>query len=131
MIERYWNADYLATVFGMIFVAVGILGFIPNPIVSESGYFLVNTAHNLGHMLIGAILLASPFFGAPALTIRVVAIFYAAIAILGFIAPEALTMGGLIAANQADNWLHAALAVVLLFVGFVKPMERSVTTAHM
>lgn len=131
MIDRHWNAGYLATVFGAIFVAIGVLGFIPNPILSDNGYFLVNAGHNLGHMLVGAILLASPYFGAPAMTIRVMAVFYAALAILGFIAPESLTMGGLIAVNYADNWLHAALAAALLFVGFVKPAERPVTTAHM
>ena len=29
MIERHWNADLLAKIFGFIFILVGIAGFIP------------------------------------------------------------------------------------------------------
>lgn len=131
MIERHWNADVIATTLGIVFVAAGLIGFIPNPLASDGGYFHVNTAHNAVHILTGVLLLASPSLGLPVVMIRVVAILYAAVAVFGFIAPEAVTMGGLIAMNHADHWLHAALAIVLLFVGFAKPMERSVTTAHM
>ena len=38
MIERHWNADLLAKIFGAIFILVGIVGFIPNPLVSETGF---------------------------------------------------------------------------------------------
>ncbi|HEY8125841.1 MAG TPA: DUF4383 domain-containing protein [Methylocystis sp.] len=131
MIESRWNADFIATILGVVFVAVGLLGFIPNPIVSDVGYFHVNAAHNFVHLITGALLLLSPFFGAPVLMIRTVAIVYTALAILGFLAPNVAELGGLVAMNHADHWLHAVLAVVLLAIGFTKPMERSVTTAHM
>jgi len=83
------------------------------------------------HLIAGALLLLSPYFGVPVVMIRALAIVYAAVAILGFVAPKIVELGGLIAMNMADNWLHAAIAVVLLAIGFTKPMERSVTTAHM
>jgi len=38
MIERHWNADLLAKIFGVVFLAVGLLGFAPNPIVSLLAY---------------------------------------------------------------------------------------------
>lgn len=129
MIETRWNADFIATIFGVVFVAVGLLGFIPNPLVSAVGYFQVNAAHNFAHLIAGALLLLSPYFGVPALTIRALAIVNAAAAILGFVAPRMVELSG--AMNYADNWLHAALAVILLFSSFLKPMERSATTAHM
>ncbi|MGJ0502834.1 MAG: DUF4383 domain-containing protein [Methylocystis sp.] len=131
MIETRWNADFIATILGVVFVAVGLLGFIPNPLVYEDGFFHVNAAHNFVHLISGALLLVSPYFGVPVLMIRALAIVYTAIAIFGFIAPNVAELGGLIAMNMADHWLHAAIAVVLLAVGFTKPMERSVTTAHM
>ncbi len=131
MIESRWNADFIATILGVVFVAVGLLGFVPNPIVYDGGYFHVNAAHNFVHLITGALLLLSPYFGVPVLMIRIVAILYAAIAILGFIAPNVAEFGGLVAMNHADHWLHAVLAVVLLAIGFTKPMERSITTAHM
>ncbi|MGJ0396184.1 MAG: DUF4383 domain-containing protein [Methylocystis sp.] len=131
MIETRWNADFIATILGVVFVAVGLLGFIPNPLVSNVGYFQVNAAHNFVHLITGAFLLLSPYFGVPVIMIRALAIIYTAIAVLGFIAPNVASLDGAIAMNHADHWLHAALAVVLLFIGFTKPMERSVTTAHM
>ncbi|HEY8212541.1 MAG TPA: DUF4383 domain-containing protein [Methylocystis sp.] len=131
MIETRWNADFIATILGVVFVAVGLLGFIPNPLVYEDGFFHVNAAHNFVHLISGALLLVSPYFGVPVLMIRALAIVYTAIAIFGFIAPNVAELGGLIAMNMADHWLHAAIAVLLLAIGFTKPVERSVTTAHM
>ncbi len=69
-----------ATILGVIFVAVGLLGFVPNPIVSDVGYFQVNAAHNFVHLITGALLLLSPYFGVPVLMIRTLAIAYTAIA---------------------------------------------------
>jgi hypothetical protein len=131
MIETRWNADFLATILGVIFVAVGLLGFIPNPLVYDGGFFHVNAGHNFVHLITGALLLLSPFFGVPVIMIRVLAIIYTVVAILGFVAPNVAELGGLIAMNMADQWLHAAIALVLLAIGFAQPMERSVTTAHM
>ncbi len=131
MIETRWNADFIATILGVVFVAVGLLGFIPNPLVSDVGYFQVNAAHNFVYLITGALLLLSPYFGLPVLMIRTLAVAYTAIAVLGFIAPGVASLDGAIAMNHADHWLHAALAIVLLFIGFMKPMEHSVTTAHM
>ncbi|MGD9542831.1 MAG: DUF4383 domain-containing protein [Methylocystis sp.] len=131
MIESHWRADVLATIFGVILVAVGLLGFVPNPVVYDSGFFQVNAAHNFAHLISGGLLMLSPFFGAPVLMIRALAVAYAAIAILGFAAPNAVQLGGLLAVNTADNWLHAAIAAVLLAIGFTTPMERSFTLAHM
>lgn len=131
MIETRWNADFIATILGVVFVAVGLLGFIPNPLVYEDGFFHVNAAHNFVHLISGALLLVSPYFGVPVLMIRALAIVYTAIAIFGFIAPNVAELGGLIAMNMVDHWLHAAIAVLLLAIGFTKPVERSVTTAHM
>lgn len=131
MIESQWRADFVATILGVVFVAVGLLGFIPNPLVSDVGYFQVNAGHNFVHLITGALLLLSPYVGFPVLAIRALAIVYSAVAVMGFVAPDIASLNGAIAMNHADHWLHAALAVILLFVGFAKPMERSATTAHM
>jgi hypothetical protein len=131
MIESQWRADFVATILGVVFVAVGLLGFISNPLVSDVGYFHVNAGHNFAHLIAGGLLLLSPYFGVPVFMIRALAVLYAAIAILGFVAPKIVELGGLVAMNMADTWLHAAIAVVLLAIGFAKPVERSVTTAHM
>ena len=43
------NAKTAAVVLGIVFLAVGILGFFPNPLVSPTGFFVVNTTHNIIH----------------------------------------------------------------------------------
>ncbi|MGD9656226.1 MAG: DUF4383 domain-containing protein [Methylocystis sp.] len=131
MIESQWRADFVATILGVVFVAIGLLGFLSNPLISDVGYFHVNAGHNFAHLIAGALLLLSPYFGVPVMMIRALAIVYTAIAVLGFVAPKVVELGGLIALNMADNWLHAVIAVVLLVIGFANPVERSVTTAHM
>ena len=44
------NAKTAAVVLGIVFLAVGILGFFPNPLVSPTGFFVVNTTHNIIHL---------------------------------------------------------------------------------
>jgi hypothetical protein len=39
---------------GSVFVLVGFLGFVPNPIVSPEGMFQTNAMHNLVNLLNGA-----------------------------------------------------------------------------
>jgi len=130
MIERHWNAELIATVIGLIFLAVGLLGFVPNPVVSDTGFFRVNAAHNYVHLVTGLILLAAAYMGAAVMTIRAIAIIYALVAILGFVAPQMIMSSGFMM-NMADQWLHVVGAAILLFIGFAAPMEEHITTAHM
>ncbi|WP_442753409.1 DUF4383 domain-containing protein [Methylocystis sp. JAN1] len=128
---RTWsNADTLAKIFGVIFIVAGILGFIPNPLISYRGLFEVNTFHNIIHIVSGGILLASPYYNAPAITLRVFGVIYAIVTILGFISVDSLNSMGMMT-NNADNWLHLILAIALLWAGFAMPAEERVTTAHM
>jgi hypothetical protein len=120
-----------AIVIGVVFVLVGILGFIPNPLVSADGLFAVNTAHNLVHLISGIVLLAGAFtsFGA-SLALKIVGIVYALIAVLGFvIIGEDQLLLGVIHVNVADRWLHVVLAVVILAAGFGLPDDRKAMSA--
>jgi hypothetical protein len=130
MIERHWNADLLAKIFGFIFIAVGIAGFIPNPLVSEAGVFQVNEAHNLIHIVTGLLFLAGAYFDASVWTIRAIAVLYTIVAIIGFAIPDNMLLGA-VAMNLADRWLHAAFAAVLLLVGFLAPAHEPMRQAHL
>ena len=117
------TAKTAALVIGIIFIAVGVLGFIPNPLVSPTGIFAVNTAHNLVHLVSGAAILAGAYMGlGSALTLKVFGVIYALVAILGFFMTGDMLLG-VIHVNQADKWLHVALAVVILAAGFMLPEE--------
>ena len=119
-----------ALVIGIIFIAVGLLGFVPNPLVSPTGLFAVNTAHNLIHLLTGVVIFAGAYsaFGARN-TLLVFGAVYAVVAIAGFI--PGLTTGnmllGFIHVNDADKWLHVLLAIVILAAGYYLPEERTAT----
>jgi len=114
------NTRTAGQILGIVFVLVGILGFVQNPIVSPTGLFVVNTAHNLVHLLSGVVILAGVYSFGAGLGLKIVGVVYAIVAILG------LAMGGdmllgLIAVNAADHWLHVVLAAVVLLAGFALP----------
>ena len=54
----------VASVFGIAFLAVGVLGFILNPTGGELlGIFAVNVAHNLVHVAFGVLGIAAAYAG--------------------------------------------------------------------
>lgn len=119
------TAKTAALVIGIVFIAVGILGFIPNPLVSPTGLFAVNTMHNLVHLISGIVLLAGLYSFGASLALKIVGIVYALVAILGFfIVGEDGMMLGMIHVNDADKWLHVVLAVVILLAGFALPDDK-------
>ncbi len=119
------NAKTAAIVLGVVFVLVGILGFVPNPLVSPTGLFAANTGHNLVHLVSGAALLAGAFtaFGA-SLALKIFGVVYALVAILGLFMGSGMLLG-IIQVNHADHWLHVALAIVILAAGFGLPDEAT------
>lgn len=107
-----------AMVFGAVFVLVGILGFVMNPIL---GLFEVSLMHNAVHLLSGAALLAVAFLdnGRNArMGLLVLGAVYALVTVLGFAVPGLVESLG-VNVNTADNFLHLLLAVVLLAVPLI------------
>ena len=117
----------VAAVFGVIYLLVGLLGFIQtgfddfagkNTDEKLLGIFEINGLHNVVHLLIGAVLLAA------ALRSRSVAKgantfvggVYLLVGIIGlFIANDTSDLN-ILSLNGADNVLHLASALVLLGV---------------
>ncbi len=114
------NTRTAGLVIGIVFILVGILGFIPNPLASPTGLFVVNTAHNLVHLISGAVILAGVYSFGSALGLKIIGVVYAIVAILGLFMGGDMLLG-MIAMNMADHWLHVALAIVILFAGFALP----------
>jgi hypothetical protein len=114
----------IATVFGAVYLLVGVVGF---AVTSGIGFFSteganliifeVNPLHNVIHLAIGAALLYAGLQNVPAArTINAgVGAVYLLVGILGlFLLSSPLNI---IALNGADNVLHLASAVLLLGVG--------------
>ena len=132
------NTRTFALLFGIVFLIVGAGGFIPGLTVMdhaghaadsevtlrsyfgyELGLFPVNVLHNIVHLLFGVWgLLAYKSLAASKSYGRSVAIIYAVLMVMGFI-PGLNTTFGLIPLYGNDIWLHALLAAVAGYFGFV------------
>ena len=124
-------AKTMAVLFGLVFLVVGILGFVPAVTKDQMllGIFHVNTAHNAVHLLSGVVALICGMMGigAARMYFKIFGLVYAAVAVLGFMNPgEHVMLLGLISNNMADTWLHVAIAAVSLIIGF---MPASAETA--
>ena len=112
----------VALVFGVSFLAVGVLGFILNPTGGELlGIFAVNVLHNLVHLLFGIFGIAAALVGRSRIYLQGVGVIYLLLTVLGFI--PGLFVGdemllGLVHINLADNFLHLVLGGSAAFFGF-------------
>lgn len=121
---------------GVLFVLVGILGFIPgvttaphvhdpNLAIEASygrllGLFPVNVLHNLVHLALGVWALAVYKNYAQAKNFcKASAVIYGVLTIAGLI-PGLNTLFGLVPIHSHDVWLHAVLALATGYYGFVK-----------
>jgi hypothetical protein len=114
----------VATVFGAVYVLVGLLGFAVTGgvgfIATEGGLLLgifeVNPLHNVAHLLIGAALLLGGIASVAAAKAvnATIGAAYLLLGIVGFFL--AGTAANILALNTADHFLHLASAIVLLGV---------------
>lgn len=129
MQTRYW-----ALAIGVIYVVVGIAGFIPalysappaTPHVDVTanyglllGLFPVNVLHDLFHILVGVAGIA--VFRSERASrdySRALFLIYGLLAIMGFI-PQANTVFGLIPIYDNDVWLDTATAIMSSYFGWV------------
>jgi hypothetical protein len=125
----------LATVFGIVYVLIGIAGFFVTSGIGFFdtsgglllGIFEVNLFHNVAHMVIGAALLIAGLSGVrPAKTVNgVIGAAYLVLGLIGlFVVGSAFNI---LAINGADNVLHFGSAALLLAVGL--GAERGVKAA--
>lgn len=115
----------LATVFGAVYVLVGLLGFVVTGGVAFLstqgnlllGIFEVNPFHNVAHILIGAALLIAGLSTVRAAkTVNtVIGAAYLLLGIVGFFLVG--TAANVLALNTPDHFLHLGSAIVLLGVG--------------
>ena len=111
----------LAILAGLVFIAIGIAGFIPGMIRNEIlfGTFHVNVIHNVVHIVSGIIftLAGSGSARAARLCFQIFGIIYAVLAIWGF-AVEPRKILWVISNNRPDAWLHIVFAIIFLLLGF-------------
>ncbi|WP_303674454.1 DUF4383 domain-containing protein [Vampirovibrio chlorellavorus] len=114
-----------AKVVGALLFIVGILGGIPAfaPDGMLFGVFMVDTVHNLFHLISGLVLLAAGFGVQWEVSRRLVlgfAIVYGLLTLAGFLSPTGRVLG--MQFNMADNVLHLTLTATALM--FALPVQR-------
>jgi len=115
-------AKTLATWFGVIFLLLGVLGFIPGVTTDDGlfGIFHVDMIHNIIHLLTGVLALWMGMSGESGAKgyFKLFGVIYAIVAILGFFQGDSEKVIGLFVNNAADTWLHVVVALVFLWAGF-------------
>ena len=126
-------AQLAALIFGVVFLLVGVLGFVPGltsgvdsmgvagPMSGSMllGVFHVSVLHNIVHLLFGVAGIAmSRAPGAARSYLIGSGVIYLVLVIYGFLVP-ADSAANFVPVNTADNWLHVVLAVALLGAGLL------------
>jgi hypothetical protein len=126
-----------ATAVAVVFLAVGVLGFIPGITTDYGtmdsaghdstakllGIFQVSVLHNIVHLLFGIVglALARSFSGARAYLIGG-GIVYAVLWVYGLVVDD-MSSANFVPMNTADDWLHLVLAVGMISLGVLLGRE--------
>jgi hypothetical protein len=127
-----------ALVMGVVFLLVGLLGFIPGITTNYSamafaghqseamllGVFQVSVLHNIVHLLFGIAGVAMARTAAGARNFLIYGgVIYAVLWLYGLLIDQG-SAANFVPVNTADNWLHLVLAVVMIALGFLVGRDR-------
>ena len=134
---QYKPGQYFALITGIIYVLVGVMGFIPGFVKAPTatpdmaglayttgygyllGLFPINILYNFVHLLVGVLgIVASVSLGSTRLYSGALALFYALLAVMGLFPPTQSTLG-FIPVFGNDVWLHAVTAAIATYFGFI------------
>jgi hypothetical protein len=119
---------FIAVVYGVIFLLIGLFGFIPGITTRHNlfGIFHVNGWLNVMHLLTGIIgfWVGLTSSRASQMYFQVFGVIYAAVAILGFFYGR-MHILGFLASNAADSWLHLIIGILSLYLGFSAKVRKT------
>ena len=131
-------------VVGLMFVVVGIAGFIPGITTGMGdmtgaghlsgahllGVFQVSVLHNVLHLLLGVLgILAARASGAARAFLIVGGIAYAGLWLYGLLVDQT-SSANFVPLNTADNWLHLVLAAGMIALGLIMPRRTTMATSE-
>ncbi|MEU4674815.1 DUF4383 domain-containing protein [Amycolatopsis sp. NPDC023774] len=139
------SAQVAAGIVAVVFLLVGILGFIPGVTTDYNqmsfaghgstamlfGVFMVSTLHNIVHLLFGVVGLAcTRTAGAARLFLLVGGVVYLVLWLYGLLIDHG-SDANFVPFNNADNWLHLGLGIGMIALGLLTGREaRNVATPH-
>ena len=148
--KGYSATQNLALLVGVVFLAVGVLGFIPgitsnyndlsfaghNSEAKLLGIFQVSILHNIVHLLFGVagVALARSLSGAKTYLVGG-GVVYLALFVYGLVVDQG-SSANFVPVNNADNVLHLGLGIGMIALGVIgtalnkTPLNRSNTMTH-
>ena len=131
-----------ARVVGVVFLLVGVLGFVPGITSNYSdlgfaghesmsmllGVFQVSILHNIVHLLFGVagLAMSRTYSGARAYLIGG-GVVYLVLWVYGLVIDQS-SAANFVPVNTADNWLHLVLGVGMIGLGVVLSRRRTAAT---
>lgn len=122
-------------IFGIVFLAVGVLGYFANPIISttDDAIFHTDSLHNIVHIVSGILFL---FFALamPARAgtfLKIFGVVYLLLGILGMATignEEHVRLLGFLLVNKADNFLHIGLGLAIFLAGLLPNLQASLSS---
>ncbi|MEW6208143.1 MAG: DUF4383 domain-containing protein [Acidobacteriota bacterium] len=121
-------AKTVATILGVVFIAVGGVGFISHDLLGAH----LGTVHNVVHLVSGAV---SLYFGTKGslssarMFCLLFGVVYAALGVVGFVAGEGegkmLNLPGSLELGTIDHAIHVAIGVLFLAGGLLTKTESA------
>jgi 4-hydroxybenzoate polyprenyltransferase len=127
------NVQKAAAAVGVVFLLVGVLGFIPGITTNYDemefaghhsgaellGVFAVSILHNIVHLLFGVagLMLARSYSGAKAYLIGG-GVIYLVLTVYGWLV-DRHDQANFVPLNDADNWLHLVLGLGMIALGLL------------
>jgi hypothetical protein len=119
----------IAQVLGVVLIVIGVLGFFNQPLLM--GLFMVDTMHNIIHILTGALALFFAMQGEKGVALygKIFTIVYGLVTLLGLISQDGSILG-MMMVNGADNVLHILLTLAFGYLGFIAVSATRVSIAR-
>jgi hypothetical protein len=124
-------AKTLCKIFGVVFVLIGIAGFLRGNLLGAH----LTPVHNIVHLLTGAISLYFGFAGSDSAArsfCQIFGVIYLLLGVVGFVRPDVIASiiqaHGVEAGGLApDNITHVVLGAVFLIVGLLPAQKQAAT----
>ena len=127
----------VALAVGIVFLLVGIAGFVPGLTSGDLGgaghgsmamllgIFQVSVLHNTVHLLFGVVgLLAASRATGSRMYLVIGGVVYFVLWVYGLFTAGTMSGANFVPLNWADNWLHLVLAIGMVALGVVFPRGR-------
>ena len=119
------SARAISIILGLLLLAAGVAGFLPQyqNVVSGAAdaIFKSDLAHNIVYLASGLLLVLLPSIIGGRQTLLLIGVIYAGLSALGFMnrTDGFLINNQYVVMNDADRWLHVAIAAILILAGLV------------